>query len=306
MEFEAGKIYEFYLRVDYANSSDSSINLTVTLSDKTTANIKVTKEQYELIQLGKVYYVKIECKFNGTRNQLIVLECNDIFKMELSIKLEEALRAFYDCADTPLVDLQQRIENNIASIKNATIRDIVLGIYKTKKIDFYTYPAAVKMHHAYVGGLAYHTTSMLDLCDSYLKVYPQLNRDLLVGGVILHDMCKINEFTQPVEAAYSIEGQLLGHLVMGSIEIDRCAVELGLQKKEEFLILKHILISHHGQQSFGSPKKPMIPEALLLWFLDSIDSKLRVVNEVLEGVDEGSFSEGIPVCDRTRFYKTKI
>ncbi|MFI3329851.1 MAG: HD domain-containing protein, partial [bacterium] len=170
---------------------------------------------------------------------------------------------------------------------------------------FVIYPAATRMHHAYIGGLLYHTVSMLELCDKYIEVYPTLKRDYLICGVIVHDMMKVEEYEAPVNASYSLEGQLLGHIVMGVIKLDKKAEELKILNTEEVLILKHMLISHHGQQAFGSPVKPATKEALLLWYLDTIDSKLRVLEEELEKTDEGTFTNNINVLDRAKFYKTK-
>ncbi len=167
------------------------------------------------------------------------------------------------------------------------------------------YPAGARMHHAYLGGLMYHTVTMLELADKYLDIYKSLNSDYVYSGIILHDLMKVDEFKNPVVTDYSLEGQLLGHIVMGSILVDRKAIELKYQDKEEVLILKHLIISHHGQVAFGSPKKPMTQEALLISSLDAIDSKLRVLEEELINTEEGSFTNNIQVLERSKFYKTK-
>jgi 3'-5' exoribonuclease len=122
---------------------------------------------------------------------------------------------------------------------------------------------------------------------------------------LLHDASKIIEFKGPIDSEYSIRGQLIGHLVLGTLEIEKTAERLGLLDKEEVMLLEHMLISHHGQPQFGACKKPETPEALLLWIIDTIDSKMRVLDETFERVEPGSFSEGIGVLERMKFYKRK-
>src|SRR5690606_28018425 len=162
-----------------------------------------------------------------------------------------------------------------------------------------------KFHHAYIGGLAYHTLTMLKLVDAMLMVYDYLNKDLLYAATILHDISKVDEISG-VDGEYTTEGLLLGHLVMASIEIDKAATSLGLDQTEEVLLLKHLIVSHHGQLNFGSPKKPQTGEALLLWYIDSIDSKFTELKSALESTKSGEFTQSLAVLDKMRFYKPKM
>ncbi len=305
MLFENGNKYNIFARVDHVNRNNKIINLTVTLSDLTVDNLKVNEEQFNSITVGNVYNLDVSCNNNGTRNHLVVTNFKLALDMKISHELETALRVFYTCTDRSIVGMKKTLEKYLKSIDNKIIKDIVNSLYKLYENKFLVYPAATKFHHAYIGGLLFHTLSMLELCDKYVEIYPTLDRNYLVGGIILHDIMKIEEFESPVSSDYSLEGQLLGHLVMGAIEIDKIANKLNYSDKEEVLVLKHILISHHGQLAFGSPKKPMTKEALLIWYLDSIDSKLRVLEEEIQKVDEGEFTNNIMVLDRSRFYKTK-
>ena len=106
------------------------------------------------------------------------------------------------------------------------------------KKAFYMYPAAVKFHHAYIGGLAYHTTTMLEIADRFSSVYTYLNKDYLYSGIILHDVCKINELSGFEGGEYTVEGQLIGHLVMGALEVENAAKILNLADKEENNVVK--------------------------------------------------------------------
>ena len=165
------------------------------------------------------------------------------------------------------------------------------------------HPAATKFHHAYLGGLAYHTYQMLRLAKGYIEVYPYLNKDLLNASIIIHDIAKIKEITG-VDGEYTTEGLLLGHLVLGVLDIHEAALKLNLMNQEEVLLLKHMMIAHHGQLNFGSPKKPQTAEALVLWLIDMSDAKLTVLGEVLDQTQEQTFTTNIPVLDKQRFYKS--
>ncbi|NLB85308.1 MAG: metal-dependent phosphohydrolase, partial [Acholeplasmataceae bacterium] len=178
-------------------------------------------------------------------------------------------------------------------------------IYLRYKADFYLHPAATKFHHAYIGGLAHHTYTMLKMVDQFVDIYPFLNKDLLNGGIILHDISKIKEMTG-VDGEYTKEGLLIGHIVMQTIEIFDVAKELGYQDFEEVLLLEHMIVSHHGQLNFGSPKRPQIAEALALWFFDTIDSKFSVLENEIKLTKENDFTTNIAVIDKTRFYKHKL
>jgi 3'-5' exoribonuclease len=142
-------------------------------------------------------------------------------------------------------------------------------------------PAGVRVHHAYLGGLLEHVVTLLDAADRLAPLYPDLDRDLLTAGIFLHDIGKVRELTFDRAFAYTDEGQLLGHLVIGVEMLSdkaRRAPELtGEPFPNELLLrLKHLIVSHHGALEFGSPRVPMTPEAIALHHLDNFDAKLHV------------------------------
>lgn len=159
------------------------------------------------------------------------------------------------------------------------------------------------MHHAYVGGLVHHSLSMLKMADSFIANYNYLKKDYLYAGVILHDIGKAIELDGLVNTSYTVEGQLIGHLVIGAIEIGKMAEKLGYGDAKEVLVLEHMLISHHGVPQFGSAKKPMTAEALALWYIDTIDSKFRVLEVELAKTNVGEFTDAVSVVDKMKFYK---
>jgi len=143
-------------------------------------------------------------------------------------------------------------------------------------------PAAKTLHHAYIGGLLDHVVSLFRSADLICRNYPQINRDLLLTGVFLHDIGKIHELTYNRSFTYTTKGQLLGHMI---IELEMLQAKLALQSgfpEELKTLIEHLIISHHGQYDFGSPKLPMFPEALMLHYLDDLDSKMEAMRAHFE------------------------
>ncbi len=141
-------------------------------------------------------------------------------------------------------------------------------------------PAGIRNHHAYLGGLLEHVVTLMDAADRLLPLYPELDRDLLVMGIFLHDIGKVRELTFDRTFAYSDEGQLVGHLVIGVEMLNERVCQVPDLTSEPFpdellLRLKHMILSHHGTYEFGSPKLPMTPEAIALHHLDNFDAKVH-------------------------------
>jgi 3'-5' exoribonuclease len=153
-------------------------------------------------------------------------------------------------------------------------------------------PAAKSMHHAFIGGLLEHVVSLLGLCEAVASHYPQVNRDLLYAGAFLHDLGKIHELSYARSFAYTTSGQLLGHMVieLGMLHDKlRCLPDFPEPLQ---VLLEHLIISHHGEYEFGSPKLPMFPEALVLHYLDDLDSKMESMRAQFarEGETPGSWT----------------
>ena len=150
-----------------------------------------------------------------------------------------------------------------------------------------TAPAGIKNHHAYHGGLLEHVLSLMEVCHLVAPRYPKLDADILLMGAFLHDIGKIRELTYSPDLGYSDSGQLLGHLVQGVTMLDESIAETNKQTNEEFPVdlanhLRHMIVSHHGQYEFGSPKLPMTLESITLHYLDSLDAKIHSVCQLIE------------------------
>jgi 3'-5' exoribonuclease len=198
----------------------------------------------------------------------------------------------------------------VASFENPHLKRLVQSFMDDPAIaDAYrNAPAAKTLHHAYIGGLLDHVVSLFRSCDLVCRNYPQVNRDLLLTGAFLHDIGKIHELGYARSFTYTTRGQLLGHMV---IELEMLQEKLRLQPgfpPELKILVEHMIISHHGEYEFGSPKLPMFPEALMLHYLDDLDSKMESLRAHFEREAESdspwtsyNASLGRPLLNSTRF-----
>jgi 3'-5' exoribonuclease len=176
------------------------------------------------------------------------------------------------------------LEAVVASIVNPDLKRLLEALLDDPAIAqaYRLAPAARQLHHAWLGGLLEHVVSLLGLADRVASHYPMLDRDLLVTGVILHDIGKIRELSWDTGFEYTVEGVLLGHIQMGVDLAEKTIAELpGFPDRLRTLVL-HMILSHHGKLEFGSPKLPMIPEALVLNFVDDLDAKMQAVASEFE------------------------
>jgi len=181
-------------------------------------------------------------------------------------------------------ELWRMLEASIASVTNPDLKRLLNALLTDAPIAqaFREAPAARQLHHAWLGGLLEHVISLLGLADRVAAHYPMLDRDLLVTGVILHDIGKIRELSWNTGFDYTVEGVLLGHIQMGVDLAEKTIAGLpGFPDRLRTLVL-HMILSHHGKLEFGSPKLPMIPEALVLNFLDDLDAKMQAVASEFE------------------------
>lgn len=181
-------------------------------------------------------------------------------------------------------DLWQTLTDFVSSFQNPHLKSLVRSFMADPEIAaaYRNAPAAKTLHHAYIGGLLDHVVSLFRSCDLVCRNYPQVNRDLLLTGAFLHDIGKIHELAYNRSFSYTTRGQLLGHMV---IELEMLQAKLALAPDfppELKTLIEHLIISHHGEYEFGSPKLPMFPEALLLHYMDDLDSKMEAMRAHFE------------------------
>ncbi|MBE0601376.1 MAG: HD domain-containing protein [Firmicutes bacterium] len=249
--------------------------------------------------VGSVIKVRgITLEYNGRLQirieKLRPLEDSD--KVDMSLLTPSA-------PESPEAMLSQ-LNSAIESISSQPLRSIVQGMVDLYQDKLPYFPAAQRIHHAERGGLLHHTLGMLQLAHAVLPIYPQLNADLLISGVIIHDLCKMEELDSDelgVVKDYTAAGLLLGHISIGVSRLNEVADKLGI-KGEPLLLLQHMLLSHHGEDMYGSPRKPMFPEAEVLHWLDILDARMNEIGTALAKVPPGVFSEKIWSLER-RLYQ---
>lgn len=285
------------------NESDDLTNITTADKDGNIVNLKFLNYDNSL-KKEHTYLFKYHVVLGSERPANIIDDYKEITELPFEEE-DNALRLFYAKSPLKREEAINLVNEYINKIDNKIIKEITNNLIKKYFEQYFIYPAAAKLHHAYVGGLAYHSIGMLKFAEGFIENYPYLNKDYIYAGILLHDIGKVKELTGIMDTAYTIKGQLLGHLVLGAMEIEEEAKKLGYADKDEILLLEHMLVSHHGLPQFGAAKKPTTPEALVLWYIDTIDSKFRVLGEMLENTEPGTYTDSVGVLDKMKVYKPK-
>ena len=188
-------------------------------------------------------------------------------------------------------DMWKAITRIIRSIKSNPLRKLVSMIYRENKEILLVHPASIKMHYNYRSGFIEHVHSMAEIADQ-LAMHYQLDRDLLIAGVFLHDIGKIIEISSDLEAEYTNEGNFIGHIVIGRDMIRAAVKKITNFPKDIQLKLEHMILSHQGKYEWQSPKKPKIREALLLHLIDNMDAKMNLfVIALEESAEKGDWTD---------------
>ena len=176
-------------------------------------------------------------------------------------------------------ELWTKVEQAVASFTEPDLQRLITAVLADPAIRaaFGEAPAAKQLHHAWLGGLLEHVVSLIGLADRVVPHYPMLMRDLVLTGILLHDVGKIRELSWETGFEYTLEGQLLGHIQIGAALVEKTIDNLPDFPPRLKTLVLHMILSHHGKLEFGSPKLPMIPEALMLNFLDDMDAKMQTI-----------------------------
>ncbi len=299
--------FEGFLLVRNANSRVGSTGnpyLDMMLIDKTgSINAKVWNTSQAAPEAGSVLKIRGSVtEFNG-RLQLRVekfREAQEEDNVDISLLVPSA-------PEKP-EDMFKEILDTVNSFSNITLKKIVLYLISKFKKNLMYFPAAQSLHHAERSGLLHHTTSMLRAAKGIMPVYPFLDRDLLLSGIILHDIGKVLELDSDKLGNvqdYTKDGLLLGHLVRGVTLINEAARAQQIDENDEYVILlEHMMLSHHGIPEYGSTRMPMFPEAEMLHLIDDMDASMNEMEDVMNRTPEGVFSERIWSLER-RIYHPK-
>lgn len=215
---------------------------------------------------------------------------------------------YIKAAPEPAEEMYDYIFEKAQSIEDEQLRNLCTNILEKERDRLMYYPAATKNHHAQMAGLLYHVKRMLMAGEGLCQVYTILDRSLVIAGVILHDMQKLNEIMSNelgIANEYSFEGNMLGHLVLGVRELEKEMEKLGFSR-EKAVMVEHMILAHHYEPEFGSPKRPMFPEAEILHYLDVMDARIFDMEEALRHTEPGSFSDKVWTLENRKLYKRKI
>ena len=261
----------------------------------------------ELPALGEIKEQDI-VKIKGSVTEWNGLRQIRVARIRKSVKEDELeLADFIKSAPEKGEAMYSYVIGKANAIKDGDLKSICVEFLGKNKEKLLYYPAAQKNHHAELGGLLYHLKRMLMTGDKVCEVYTNLNKDLVMAGVILHDIEKINEIDSNefgMSSGYSFEGKMLGHIVQGVVAIDKMADELEIPR-EKTVMLEHMILAHHYEPEFGSPKKPLFPEAEILHYLDMIDARMYDMQEALEATEPGGFSDRVWTLDNRQLYRAK-
>ena len=259
----------------------------------------VKPELEKQLEVGKVYNFELEVIKYKNNLQAKVLKVLPV--PQADIKIEDYVFKSPVSKD----ELRSSIQEGINQIDNENIAKIVSGALNYYANDVYEYPAAARIHHNFIGGLATHTSGMIKVALALCNIYPSLSKDYLIAGVIIHDLGKIEELTSPIVTEYTPQGKLLGHISIMDARLLEIGKQLNLEDSEELMLLRHMVLSHHGQYEFGSPVRPETLEAELLNLIDNIDARINTINKALDEVNKGEFTQKVFALDNRVFYKHK-
>jgi len=246
--------------------------------------------------ISKIYNFKVNVKeYKGSRQ----LEVKELEKVNLS---EEEIKSLEILPPIDLDKIRTSLLEYINQIENKDLFQITKTLFEENQEEFFNHQAAISMHHAYKGGLAYHTLCMLDIANIYIKVYEFLSKDLIYSGIILHDLGKIHELTTGDNVEYTMKGSLVGHISIVYKMIVKVVEKLKIDDNILITKLEHVILAHHGKLEYGSPILPQTPEALVVYFIDNCDAKMGALIKAKDSAGDSKKTERINALDNKSFY----
>ena len=258
--------------------------------------------------LPKPGFIHIQGRSELYQNSLQIV-VNNVSVIDASkVNLEDFLAR----TDKDVKQLFEEIKKIVGRVKNPQLKALVEEFLADAELmeKFRNAPAAVKIHHDYLGGLLEHTHNMLRVAVAILPLYPQVQADLVLAGVFLHDVGKTEELSYDMAFSYTDSGQLIGHITQTLLMVNKKADALkarGVQIDQQILdALGHIILSHHGEYEFGSPKLPATPEAFMVYYIDDLDAKVSQVTTAIENEPGESDWTAWKNALQTRLYRRRI
>jgi len=278
---ENERVIEHYLckKKENKESRAGKSFLSLVLQDKTgTIDAKVWEITKDIAQFDEGDVIKIDGTVGSYMNEPQI----KIVKLRRSMEGEYETADFIPTTEKDIDEMFEKICTAISACGDVHIKALLTNIFENPEYaeKFKTHSAAMYMHHSYRGGLLEHTLSVMEICVFLGARYKYVDADLLLAGAVLHDIGKIFELGELPQNEYTDDGQMLGHIILGLEMVTGEIAKIEDFPHETASLLKHLIISHHGEFEFGSPKIPAVPEAMILHFADNIDAKLTTFAEI--------------------------
>lgn len=255
------------------------------------------KELYDSIKNDSVLFIAGKTSAYQGKLQIASNEENPIKVLE---KGEYEESDFIKKTVKDIDELFLELEKYIEKVANPKLQELLHSIFEGDiKNNFKLHPAAISIHHNWIGGLLEHTLEVLAYCELSKKIFPTLDEDLLITGALLHDIGKLEEMEMTTRIKGTNKGMFAGHLVLGSIFVSKKMDEVGLEEGLKDKIL-HMIVSHHGKEEYGTPKEPMFPEALALYYADEMDSKIQEILSFVEDNKNETEDDFMPKWEKNK------
>ena len=279
--YDGEMVQEVYLckQVQTLKTKAGKSYMAMTLQDKTgLADAKIWELNNGIEHFEAMDYIKVDAQITSFQGALQL----NVKRVRRADPGEYDVNDYMPCTEKDVETMLKEIRAIAALVSEPHLKQLLAEFFENKAfLDlFRKHSAAKNVHHAFIGGLLEHTLSVTQLCDGFAKHYPMLNRDLLVTAAMFHDIGKLKELSSFPENDYTDEGNLLGHIYMGAEMVGRKIESIPGFPKTLAAELKHCILAHHGELTFGSPKKPALAEALALSMADNLDAKMETLREL--------------------------
>ncbi len=293
------------------NTTRGDLYIAMFLSDKTgKVNSRIwqaTEQLYQSIPSEGFVAIRGKSELYQGSMQIVV---NDV---QVVPPDQVSLMDYMPRTDKNISEMFEQFKAIIGTISNSDLKNLTQSFFNDTELmkQFCIAPAAMQMHHNYLGGLLEHTLSMATVAQVLFPLYPKIQKDLVLAAIFLHDIAKTQELSYKIGFGYTDRGQLLGHIIQGTQMITQKADDLkadGEPVNPEILdSLLHIIVSHHGQYDYGSPKLPATPEAFMVNYIDNLDAKMNqtetlIENDLGDGGNWTSYQRSL----ETRLYRNRV
>lgn len=253
----------------------------------------------EKVHVGRIAMFSFEVLLYNQNLQLRINRVEEVDESQVD------LSGFVIASEVSEQERRAKLDHYLDMIANPVYRRLTEGMLAKTGEKYFTYPAASRIHHSFLGGLSEHSLSMAAMCEAVCEHYPQLNRDLMLAAALIHDIGKTAEMSGAVTTEYTLEGKLEGHISLANGWLSEVAAGLGLEGSEEAVLLHHMILSHHGHYEYGSPVLPMLIEAEALCMIDNLDARMNTLKAALDATKPGSWTSRLFSLDNRQFYKPK-